>query len=94
MGEPRVGKPKVGADKLTKLSQVGLNREDAYQQSLARGEAWRSMPHIEGTPNNRKAIADMKRLGEMFPTSLNTPMTTLLNGLNGTKLVGRNGQTN
>ena len=25
------------------------------------------MPHIEGTPNNRKAIADMKRLGEMFP---------------------------
>ena len=67
MGEPRVGKPKVGADRITKLSQVGLNREGAYQQSLARGEAWRSMPHIEGTPNNRKAIADMKRLGEMFP---------------------------
>ena len=67
MGEPRVGKPKVGADKIAKLSQVGLNREDALQQSLARGEAWRSMPHIEGTPNNRKAIADMKRLGEMFP---------------------------
>ena len=67
MGEPRVGKPKVGADKIAKLSQVGLNREDALQQSLARGEAWRSMPHIEGTVNNRKAIADMKRLGEMFP---------------------------
>ena len=67
MGEPRVGKPKVGADKITKLSQVGLNREGPLQQSLARGEAWRSMPHIEGTPNNRKAIADMKRLGEMFP---------------------------
>ena len=67
MGESRVGKPKVGADKIAKLSQVGLNRETAYQQSLARGEAWRSMPHIEGTVNNRKAVADMKRLGEMFP---------------------------
>ena len=67
MGEPRVGKPKVGADKIAKLSQVGFNKEDIYQESLKRGQNWRSMPHIEGTPNNKKAIADMKRLGEMFP---------------------------
>ena len=67
MGEPRVGKPKVGADKIARLSQVGFNKEDIYQESLKRGQDWRSMPHIEGTPNNKKAIADMKRLGEMFP---------------------------
>ena len=67
MGEPRIGKPSVGADRITKISEVGLKRESVYQQAIARGEAWRSMPHIEGTVNNRKAIADMKRLGEMFP---------------------------
>lgn len=67
MGEPRIGKPSVGADRITKLSEVGLKRESVYQQAIARGEAWRSYPHIEGTPNNKKAIADMKRLGKMFP---------------------------
>ena len=67
MGEPRVGKLKTGADKIAKLSQVGFNKEDIYQDSLKRGQNWRSMPHIEGTDNNKKAIADMKRLGEMFP---------------------------
>ena len=35
MGEPRVGKPKVGADKIANLSQVGLNREGPLPQSLA-----------------------------------------------------------
>ena len=67
MGEPRVGKFKTGTHKIARLSQVGFNKEDIYQESLKRGQDWRSMPHIEGTPNNKKAIADMKRLGEMFP---------------------------
>lgn len=67
MGEPRIGKPSVGADRITKLSEVGFKTESAYKQALARGEAWRSYPHIEGTPNNKKAIAEMKKLGEMFP---------------------------
>ena len=67
MGEPRVAKLKTGADKIARLSQVGFNKEDIYQESLKRGQDWRSMPHIEGTPNNKKAVADMKRLGEMFP---------------------------